>query len=202
MRNIKEKKERALGTKLFLKADRCNSPKCATIRKATKPGVHGDKRKGTPSEYGIQLAEKQKLQIIYGMSGRQMLNLFKKEEDKGAILRALEKRLDRTAVLLGFAKSARIARQLVSHGHIVVNGKKVTVPSYKVKVGDMVAVREESRKQKIFEDLENRLKQYTPPGWLKTKDIYTGEMIKEPEVDAGGTHSFDINLVGEFYARR
>ncbi len=202
MKNIKEKKERALGTKLFLKADRCNSPKCATIRRSTKPGMHGDKRKGAPSEYGVQLAEKQKLQIIYGLSGRQMTNLFKESDDKGAILRSLEKRLDRVVFLFGFAKSPRIARQMVSHGHVAVNGKKVTVPSYGVKVGDVVAIREESRKQKIFEDLENRMKQYAPPSWLTTTSVFSGEVAREPEIEAGGVHSFDIHLVGEFYARR
>ncbi|MDP3725072.1 MAG: 30S ribosomal protein S4 [Nanoarchaeota archaeon] len=203
MRNIKEKRERALGTKLFLKADRCNSAKCATIRRPTKPGMHGERRRrGAPSEYALQLTEKQKLQIIYGLSNTQTTNLFKKEEDKRVILRNLEKRLDRTVFLLGIAKSSRIARQLVSHGHILVNNKKVTISSYVLKVGDTIAVREESRKRKNFEELENQVKQAAPPMWLKTKDKYTGEIVKEPDIDLAGALPFDINLVGEFYARR
>lgn len=202
MRNVKEKKERALGTKLFLKAERCNSPKCATIRKPGRPGAHGEKRKKAPSEYGVQLAEKQKLQIIYGLSGKQITNLFKNQSEKNTILRNLEKRLDRTVFLLGLAKSPRIARQLISHGHILVNQKKVTIPSYQVKVGDTIAIREESQKNKIFEDLENQIKQTHPPKWLKTKNIHTGEVIQEPEIERERALPFDINLVGEFYARR
>ena len=198
MKRIKEKKERALGTKLFIKAERCNSPKCATVRRPHRPGDHGQKYHST-SEYGTQLHEKEKLQIIYGLTNKQTANLFKTRE-KEEVLSRLEKRLDRVAFLFGFAKSPRIARQLVSHGHILVNKRKVTIPSYEVKVGNTIEIREESRKNKTFEDLETQQKNYNPPSWLKNKDIYSGEMVAEPKME--GTHlPFDINLVGEFYAR-
>ena len=164
--------------------------------------MHSAKRQKAPSEYGTQLMEKQKLQIIYGLSNKQATNLFKSHEDKEAIFRALERRLDRVVFLLGLAKSSRIARQRISHGHILVNGKKVTIPSYTLKVGDVVAVREKSRKNKIFEELENHLKHTRLPAWLETKDTFSGGVGREPERDAGGALPFDMNLVGEFYARR
>ncbi|MAF79479.1 30S ribosomal protein S4 [bacterium] len=201
MKKITEKKERALGTKLFIKADRCNSPKCAMIRHPQRPGAHGAKHHSV-SEYGTQLQEKQKLQIIYGLTNKQTSNLFKHKKTKEAIVAKLEKRLDRTVFLLGIAKSPRIARQLVSHGHILVNKRKVTIPSREIKVGDTIEIREESRKNKTFEDLENQLKQSAPPAWLKNdKDIFKGEMTAEPQIDLKSS-PFDIDLVGEFYARQ
>ena len=199
MKSIKEKKERALGVKLFIKADRCNSPKCVTVRRPYRPGVHGQDRRRQPSEYGRELKEKQKLQIIYGLNNRQMMNLFGSKSPE-EILKHLEKRLDRVVFLLGLAKSPRIARQLVSHGHILVNGRKVTIPSYYVKVGDKIEIRPESRPSKLFEDVQLRLKQYTPPAWLKLDAAnLKGECIEEPVVES--SLPFDINLVGEFYAR-
>lgn len=196
---IKEKKERALGTKLFLKAERCNSQKCVMIRRPYRPGDHGQKRRNI-SDYGKQLQEKQKMQIIYGLSNRQLYNFFKTIEDKDKILETLEHRLDRVVFLLGFAESARIARQLVSHGHILVGGRKVTVSSFHVKVGMVVSVRPESRKKKVFEGLADRLKKHTPPEWLSLKpEEFSGTCEKQYP---GGEHlPFDINLVGEFYAR-
>ncbi len=199
MKSIKEKKERALGVKLFIKADRCNSPKCVTVRRPYRPGVHGQDRRRQPSEYGRELREKQKLQIIYGLNNRQMTNLFGTRSPE-EILKRLEKRLDRVVFLLGLAKSPRIARQLVSHGHIVVGGRKVTIPSYYVKVGDKIEIRAESRGSKMFEDIQMRLKSYTPPAWLKLDAVnLRGECVEEPVVE--GSLPFDINLVGEFYAR-
>lgn len=193
-----EKKERALGTKLFLKAERCNSPKCVTIRRPYRPGVHGQKRHSI-SEYGRQLHEKQKIQITYGLNNRQMRGLFKNHREK--IIALLETRLDRVVYLLGLAASPRIARQLVSHGHIVVNGRKVTIPSYHVKIGDVIGIRSESRLIKIFEDLRTKLKQYEPPVWLVLdKEKLEGKCLAGP--DASNTNfPFDSNLVVQFYSR-
>ncbi len=146
MRPVKEKRERALGTKLFLKAERCNSPKCATVRKPQRPGVHGAKRRSV-SEYGRQLQEKQKARLIYGLTNKQIENLFTKMS-KEQILSRLEKRIDRVVFLLGLAKSPRISRQLVSHGHILVNNRKVRSPSFTVKIGDKIEIRPESKKSK------------------------------------------------------
>jgi len=200
MRPVKEKKERALGTKLFLKAERCNSPKCVMIRKPYRPGMHGQKRRRRAiSEYGKQLQEKQKIQITYGLTNRQMRNLFRQPREK--LLRMLEQRLDRVVFLLGFAPSSRVARQFVSHGHILVNDRKVTIPSYHVKIGDVIAVRPESRSKKIFEDIEVRLKQHEPLSWLKlNKNELKGECVENPRSEDSAL-SFDINVVGQFYSR-
>ncbi len=201
MKRIKEKKERALGTKLFLKAERCNSPKCAIVRRPTRPGPHGQKRRKAPSEFGKQLQEKQRIQLMYGLTNRQMTNLFK-NDDKESIMNALEHRLDRVVFLLGIAGSPRVARQYVSHGHITVNGRKVTVPSFWVKVGDVISVRGESRKTKVFEELSMNLKKHTPPSWLKITDAEAGTGTCVKEFSSQETQfPFDINLVGEFFAR-
>ncbi len=199
MRSIKEKKERALGTKLFLKAERCNSPKCVMIRRPYRPGIHGQKRRRAPSEYGKQLQEKQKIQITYGLTNKQMKNLFKQPREKLVLI--LEQRLDRTVFLLGFAPSSRVARQFVSHGHIIVNNRKVTIPSYHVKVGDIIAIRPESRSKKIFEDIELRLKKHETPAWLKLdKKELRGEFFEKPKLKDINLF-FDLNLVGQFYSR-
>lgn len=198
MQPVKEKRERALGTKLFLKADRCNSPKCVMVRRPTRPGVHGGRRFSL-SEYGKQLQEKQKIQIYYGLNNRQMRRLF--QETKGKVALTLEHRLDRVVFLLGLARSSRIGRQMVSHGHIFVNGRKVTIPSYHVRIGDIVMIRKESRSLKLFEDLAIRLKQYVPPAWLElNKETAEGKCIADVTT-VEMRFPFDINLVGQFYAR-
>lgn len=199
MKRVKEKTERALGVKLFLKSERCSGPKCVMIRRPYRPGMHGSRRRGQVSEYGKQLKEKQKIQVLYGLNGKQMRHLFKKPIEK--IMVFLEKRLDRIVFLLGFASSQRVARQLVSHGHILVNGKKVTIPSYYVKIGDVVAVRPESRPRKIFEGIEARLKQYEAPGWLELdKNELRGKCLENPKTEDINLSS-DLNLVGQFYSR-
>lgn len=199
MLRIKEKKERALGTKLFIKAERCNSPKCAMIRHPNRPGVH-NRRPRSLSEFGRQFQEKQKVQITYGLNNRQMTSLFKKMT-KDKILIALEKRLDRVVFLSGIAKSPRIARQLISHGHITVNSKKVTIPSYQVRKGDKITIRQESRKLKIFEDLNEYLKRYNVPEWLEIdKEQKIASCVGEPNTDVYSI-PFNIDLVSEFYSR-
>ena len=200
MKPVKEKKERALGIKLFLKAERCNSPKCATIRKPYGPGMHGQKRKRMPSDFARQLKEKQKVQLLYGLNNRQVMNLFRKSSP-AEIFSVLERRLDRVVYYLGFAASPRVGRQMVSHGHITVNGKRVTIPSYRVKVHDVISIRPESRSGKLFEGLDERLKQREVPSWLKfTTENLSGECIAEPDL-GGAQVPFDISLVGEFYSR-
>jgi small subunit ribosomal protein S4 len=199
MKPLKEKKERALGVKLFIKADRCNSPKCVMIRRPYRPGMHGQKHRAL-SDYGRSLQEKQKLQIVYGLNNNQMANLFKKY-DKWEIIQKLEMRLDRVVYLLGLSRSQRIARQLVSHGHVLVNGRKVTIPSYTVKVGDVISIRPQSRKLSIFEDVPLRLKQYTPPSWLKVNpEDLSGICLEKPSFEEK-SFPFDLNLVVQFYSR-
>jgi small subunit ribosomal protein S4 len=200
MQRIKEKKERALGTKLFIKSERCSSPKCVMVRRPYRPGVHGQSRRRRKiSEFGKQLQEKQKIQITYGLSGKQMRSLFKGPLEKTII--TLERRLDRVLFRLGLASSMRVARQLVSHGHITVRGRKMTIPSYSVKIGDVISIRPESRNKKMFEELQGKLKQYEPPVWLKLdKENLKGECIRYPAPEDLAL-PFDVNLVGQFYSR-
>ncbi len=201
MKKITEKKERSLGVKLFLKADRCNSPKCVMVRRPTRPGQHGQRRHNV-SEYGKQLQEKQKIQFLYGLSNRQMAKLFQSSKDKEKIMQVLEHRLDRVVFLLGFTGSPRIARQLISHGHIMVNGRKVTVPSFHVKIGDVISIRPESQSLKLFEGLLLKLKKYSSPEWLKLfPDEIKGECVKHFTLGQASQLPFDVNIVGEFYSR-
>jgi small subunit ribosomal protein S4 len=122
--------------------------------------MHGQKRHSV-SEYGRQLNEKQKAQLIYGLTNTQMRNLFHNIESKEKLLRRLEQRLDHVVFLLGFAGSPRVARQLVSHGHILVNGRKTTIPSIFIKNGDVISIRNESKKSKMFSELSLKLKKYS-----------------------------------------
>lgn len=199
----KEKKERALGTRLFLKGERCSSPKCVMVRRPSRPGMHGKKRRQL-SDFARQLQEKQKIQISFGLRDRQMQNLFKDLASKkglsgSQLLSLLERRLDNVVFRLGLAASRIIARQAVSHGHILVNGRKVTVPSYRVRAKDKISVRPASRQKKIFEELSVSLKKYEPPVWLKLdKDNLVGEVMGDPEQEGIG---LDPNLVMEYYSR-
>ncbi len=136
------------GVKLYLKGDRCYSDKCAVSRRPQAPGQHGGNRR-KQSEYGIQLREKQKARRIYGVLENQFENYFRKAESMKGItgenlLQLLERRLDNVVYRLGFASSRPQARQIVRHGHITVNGKKVNIPSYLVEAGDVIAVKERS----------------------------------------------------------
>jgi small subunit ribosomal protein S4 len=198
MPKIKEKKERALNTKLFLKADRCNSPKCVMVRRPYRPGDHGQRRR-PPSEYGKQLQEKQKAQIIYGLSNRQLVTIFRNPKEK--IFQMLEQRLDRVVHLLGFAASPRIARQLVSHGHILVDNRKVTSSSHRVRVGNVIEIRPQSLTSKVFEGLDEQLKNHETPDWLELDPkSKKGKCKTDPQFEHDSL-PFDIDLVGEFYAR-
>ena len=199
MRSIKEKKERSLGTKLFLKGDRCNSPKCVSVRRPQRPGQHGAKRQRNISDFGKQLQEKQKIQFYFGLSNHQMERLFGGPREK--IETNLRQRLDFVTYLLGFAKSPRIARQMVSHGHILVNGRKVTIASFHVSEGDVVEIRPESRGSKLFEGIKERLKEVDIPKWLKIDaENLKGECVASSNSDES-RFPFDINLVGQFYSR-
>ncbi len=200
----KEKKERALGVKLFLKADRCNSPKCAMVRRPYRPGMHGKSRRRAISEYGQQLMEKQRIRITYGLKESQMANVFKNASKKKgslseAIIGLLERRLDNTVFRLGLAPSRIMARQFVSHGHILVNGRKVTVPSFLVKIGDVITVKPTSLNSLIFKELSNTIKKYQAPEWL----IIDAEKIegKVKSLPVSIEMPFDINLVVDFYSK-
>jgi small subunit ribosomal protein S4 len=141
---------RRQGEKLFLKGQRCSTDKCAIERRPYPPGQHGQRRRRKSSDYGLQLREKQKAKAIYGVMERQFKNYYKEADRQRGVtgenlMRLLERRLDSIAYRLGFAPSRSAARELVIHGHVEVNGKKVDIPSYLIKVGDEIRVRERSQ---------------------------------------------------------
>jgi small subunit ribosomal protein S4 len=171
--------------KLYLKGDRCYSDKCAVERRAYPPGQHGQGR-AKFSNYGVQLREKQKVKRMYGLMERQFYNFFEKaERQKGVtgtnLLLLLERRLDNLVYRLGFATSRSEARQLVRHSHFTVNGKKVNIPSYLAKVGEVIELREKSQKiAKIGESLEAVARRGVP-SWLELeKEKFRGRLVSLP----------------------
>ncbi len=172
-------------TKLYLKGDRCYSDKCSYERRSYAPGQHGQGRTKY-SDYGIQLREKQKVKRMYGLLERQFKNYFKKaERQKGItgtnLLVLLERRLDVVVFRLGFANSLAQARQLVRHNHFLVNGKKVNIPSYLVKVGDVIEVKEKSRQVPPIVEALEALPRRGVPGWLELdKENFRGTVKTYP----------------------
>ena len=171
--------------KLYLKGDRCYSDKCAYERRSYAPGQHGQGRSKF-SSYGVQLREKQKVKRMYGLVEKQFRNFFAKaERQKGItgtnLLVLLERRLDNMVYRLGFANSRNEARQLVQHNHFNINGRKVNIPSYLVKVGDVVELKEKSRQSaKINEALEGIARRGVP-SWLELdKEHYQGKIRALP----------------------
>ena len=160
------------GQKLFLKGDRCYSPKCSVdaSRRPYAPGQHGQGRKKL-SEYGLQLREKQKTRRYYGVLESQFAKYFEMAVSKKGVtgenlLKILESRLDNVVYRLGFAMSRAEARQLVRHGHFLINGKKVNIPSYLVKEGEMITIRDKSRSSDKFKLIIENNASRVPPAWL------------------------------------
>jgi small subunit ribosomal protein S4 len=158
--------------KLFLKGDRCYSDKCAFDRRSYAPGQHGQRRRGKISDYGVQLREKQKVKRIYGLSEKQFHLFFERSDrQKGVtgtnLLVMLERRLDNVVYRLGFANSRTQGRQLVKHNHFLVNGKTVNIPSYLIKTGDVVEVREKSREIQSIGDSLAAVVRRGVPQWLE-----------------------------------
>ena len=176
------------GCKLFLKGDRCVSKKCAIERRPTVPGIHGNNTmRKKVSEYAQQLREKQKVKRAYGVQEKQFRKYYEEaERQKGktgeVMLSLLEKRLDNVVYRLGFAASRDQARQMVSHSLFTLNGKKANIASMQVKVGDVIAVKENKKDNSLFKELKD-VKLVTPK-WLETdKDKLTGKVIANPERD-------------------
>lgn len=190
--------------KLFLKAHRCASPKCASVKHPYPPGMHGRSRRGLRSEYGTQLLEKQRVKAIYGIKERHLVKLLKGFLNKPGdisekIISVLERQLSNVVFRLSFSPSRPVSRQLISHGHFLVNNKKVTIPSYSVKPGDVISIKPSSRGLLIFHDLQNTIKKYEPPSWLALdKDKLEGTVKSLPH---GIEMPFDVNLVVDYYSK-
>ena len=193
------------GTKLFLKGDRCYSDKCAVTKRHTPPGMHGQGRR-KQSEYGIQLREKQKVRRAYGVLESQ----FRKYYDAAANMRGvtgenmlslIERRLDNVAYRLNFGESRPMARQMVTHGHIRVNGKKVDIASFQVKVGDVISIREKSRDLDFFKALREQGASRTIPKWLEfDAETLTGKVVALPQRDDIDL-TIEEHLIVEFYSK-
>jgi small subunit ribosomal protein S4 len=171
--------------KLFLKGDRCFSDKCSFDRRGYPPGEHGQKRVKV-SDYGTQLREKQKVRRIYGISEKQFRITFKRaDRQKGItgtnLLSLLETRLDNTVFRMGFVNSRNQGRHLVRHGHFLVNGKKVDIPSFQVKKGDIIALREKSKKIQAVSDSLDAIVRRGIPQWIEIeKEKFQGEVVNIP----------------------
>lgn len=173
------------GDKLNLKGNRCNTEKCSIERRKYAPGQHGQS-KGKISDYGTQLREKQKARRIYGVMERQFRNYFEKASSmKGVtgeiLLQFLERRLDNVVYRMGFAINRREARQLVRHGHFKVNGKRVSIPSYLIKAGDMVEVKDESKSLSAITESIQIAEHRGFPEWIEIKtDELKGKVLRVP----------------------
>lgn len=194
---------RAAGEKLFLKGERCFT-KCPIDKKgAVPPGQHGHKGRKRLSDYGVRLKEKQKLKFIYGITERQLKKYFaearKSKQSTGErLFQILESRLDNLVYRLGFAPSRRSARQLVSHKHVLVDGKVVNIPSYQVKPGQVISLTPEANNFYFVKALQEK-KDFEVPAWLEKKALVgrLARLPKREEIDA----KVDEQLVIEFYAR-
>ncbi len=193
------------GCKLFLKGDRCLSKKCAFERRPTVPGAHGnEKSMKRPSEYSLQLREKQKVKRLYGLLEKQFRSYYEEASKSKNVtgeemLSLIERRLDNVVFRLGFGASRAQARQFVNHGLITVNGKRVDIPSYEVKVGDVVAVAESKKDYDIFKALKDV--KVVCPKWLELDMAnLSGKVVAKPQRD-----DIDMNiketLIVELYSK-
>ncbi len=185
--------------KLFLKGDRCNTPKCAVERRKYPPGQHG--AAGTRlTEYGRRMREKQKARAIYGLTERQFRSYFEKAAKRVGVtgdmlLELLERRLDNVVFRLGFAPTRQAGRQLVRHGNILVNGRKVNVPSFQVRTNEIIAL-----KGKMLEPVRKKLEEHTPPAWLSLDAEFNGKILHLPTRD-DTERLIQESLIVEYYSK-
>lgn len=192
--------------KLFLKGDRCYSDKCAFDRRGYPPGQHGQRRGRKTSDYGIQLREKQKVKRMYGLSEKQFHLFFERADNQKGItgtnlLVFLERRLDNVVYRLGFVNSRAQGRHFVRHNHFLINGKKVNIPSYLIKIGDVVEIREKSRKIQVLEDALAAVVRRGIPQWLDLEKETMKGMIKEFPSREDITTPIQEQLIVELYSK-
>ena len=199
------------GMKLYLKGARCDGPKCPIVKrqpaKNFPPGQHGQRRTRRPSEFGLQLREKQKVRRFYGVMESQFRKHFVEAERRGGVtgdnlLQILESRLDNVVYRMGFADSRKQARQLVRHGHFMVNDRKTNIPSFLVKPGDVVTVRPGSRNRTYFTEYGEVLDTRRAPDWMTIDPrALSGKILNLPARDQIEVPSFNEALVVEHYSR-
>jgi small subunit ribosomal protein S4 len=192
--------------KLYLKGDRCYSDKCAIDRRTYPPGQHGQRRAGKISDYGMQLREKQKVKRLYGL-GEKQFRLFFHRADAGkgitgvSLLLMLERRLDNVVYRFGFADSRPQSRQLVKHNHFLVNGKKVNIPSYQINPGDVIEIREKSKKVQAITDAVEAVVRRGMPQWLELDKVNLKGTVKAMPVREDITMPIQENQIVEFYSK-
>ena len=195
------------GMKLFLKGERCHSEKCAIEKRNFVPGQHGKDRKAKLVGYGLQLREKQKLRRVYGLLETQFRNGFEKAAHQKGITGenlfvGLERRLDNVIYRMGFGTSRAQARQIVRHGHIQVNGRKVNIPSFEVKVGDEVAVRESSKENATILGARDATAHAPSPGWMDVdRENLRGKITALPKRDELVQIPINEQLIVELYSK-
>ena len=193
------------GAKLYLKGDRCYSDSCSFTKRSYAPGQHGQARKKV-SEYGLQLREKQRARRVYGVLEGQFRSYFDKaDRQKGItgenLLVLLERRLDNVVYRLGFAASRTQARQLVRHRHFTVNGKRVDIPSYQIKPGDVIQVKETSKQSPLIKEIAEAVTTKTTPAWLEVQaEEMIGKIVRYPNRDEIDT-PIQEHLIVELYSR-
>jgi len=197
---------RRVGEKLFLKGEKCQTQKCPVVRRPYPPGIHGPKGKQRQTDYGLQLQEKQKAKKFYNLLEKQFrLTIEKSKKQTGDVgenfMRLLEMRLDNVIYRLGFAASHLEARQLVNHGHFTVNGKKVNIPSYQVAAGEVIKIKEASKRAKVFKDIAEKAKKKQRPSWLNldTVDLSAKVLHKPKKEDL--TANINTQMIVEYYSR-
>lgn len=193
-------------TKLFLKGDRCLSEKCAFTKRDYPPGQHGKKRNPKVSDYGLQLREKQKVRRMYGIREQQFRNYFSKaEQQKGItgmnLLRLLETRLDNVVYRLGLAPSRRAARVLVNQRHFTLNQRTVNIPSYSVRIGDVVQVRDKSRKLSMIHDSLKKMSENRLVPWLELDKVNLRGTVKADVKREDIASPIQENLIVELYSK-
>lgn len=198
---------RRIGEKLFLKGERCGTVKCGVVKRNFPPGPHGS-TKGKPrmSGYGTQLQEKQKAKKMYHLLEKQFVLTFEKagkeKGDKGKnFIKLLETRLDNTVYRMGFAPSRDLAKQLVNHGHFLVNGKKVNIASFQVKTGDIIKVKDSSRRQKYFRTLLDKKEELRNPSWLNVDKKGLEAKVLHTPTDDDIPANINTAMIVEFYSR-
>ena len=192
--------------KLFLKGDRCYSDKCAFDRRGYPPGQHGQRRRGKTSDYGLQLREKQKVKRMYGLSEKQFRLFLKRAERKKGItgtnlLISLERRLDNVVYRLGFVNSRSQGRHFVRHNHFLVNEKKLNIPSYQIKIGDIIAIREKSRNIQAIGDSLDAVVRRGVPQWLDLEKENLRGVVKSFPVREDLTMPMQEQLIVELYSK-
>ena len=195
------------GMKLFLKGERCHTEKCAIEKRNFPPGQHGKDRKPKIVGFGLQLREKQKARRYYGLLEGQFRNLYEKAVSVKGItgeqmLSALERRLDNVVYRMGFGTSRNQARQLVRHGHLTVNGRKVNIPSFEVKPNDLVEVREKSKNNPTILAARDATAHAPSPNWLEVdRDTLTGRILAHPKREELVQIQLNEQLIVELYSK-